>query len=441
MSANRMGKTLIDQVRAGDIPPQVRRVADEEGVSPGELADRVARGEVVIPQNVNHTHIKPCGIGKGLRTKVNANIGTSPDFPGLEGELKKLKAAISAGADTVMDLSTGGDLDRIRRAILKESTVPVGSVPIYQAAVEVTRSGRPLRRMTPDDLFSAIERHCADGMDFITVHCGLTRSALERLIEGGRVMDVVSRGGSFIVGWMLQNDAENPLYEHFDRLIEIARRYDVTLSLGDGMRPGCLADATDRPQVEELIVLGELQRRALEAGVQVMIEGPGHLPLNEVEANVLMEKKLCNNAPFYVLGPIVTDIAPGYDHLVSAIGGAMAAAAGADFLCYVTPSEHLGLPDVDEVRQGVIAARIAAHIADIAKGIKGAMEWDLEMAKARKRLDWKRQIELAIDPEMADKIRESKPSSESDVCSMCGEFCAVKNLNRFLEFIGRKRSE
>jgi len=434
-------RTLIDQVRAGEIPPRIKMIADEEGVDRYELADRVAGGEVVILRNIRHAHVKPCGIGRGLRTKVNANIGTSPDFPSLESELKKLKVAVDAGADTVMDLSTGGDLDRIRRAILKESRVPVGSVPIYQAAVEVTKSGRPLRDMKVEELFSVIERHCADGMDFITVHCGLTRSALDRLIEGGRVMDVVSRGGSFIVGWMLQNDAENPLYEHFDRLIQIARRYDVTLSLGDGMRPGCLADATDRAQVEELIVLGELQKRALEAGVQVMIEGPGHLPLNEVEANVLMEKKLCNNAPFYVLGPVVTDVAPGYDHLVSAIGGALAAAAGADFLCYVTPSEHLGLPDADDVRQGVIAARIAAHAADIAKGIKGALDWDLEMARARKRLDWRRQIELAIDSEMARKIRADKPSSESDVCSMCGEFCAVKNLNKFLESIGRKRSE
>jgi len=434
-------KTQLERARAGEITPEMVEIAREEGISPEELCERVAKGEVVIPRNVNHKHARPCGIGKGLRTKVNANIGTSPDMASLENELKKLKAAIEAGADTVMDLSTGGDLDAIRRAILRESTVPVGTVPIYQAAVEVVGSGRPLREMTPDDLFSVIEKHCADGVDFITVHCGLTRSALQKLIDQGRVMDVVSRGGSFLVGWMLQNDAENPLYEGFDRLLEIARKYDVTLSLGDGMRPGCLADATDRAQVEELIVLGELQKRAVEAGVQVMIEGPGHLPLNEIAANVLLEKKLCNGAPFYVLGPVVTDIAPGYDHLVSAIGGAIAAAAGADFLCYVTPSEHLGLPDVEEVRQGVIAARIAAHAADIAKGIKGALEWDLEMAKARKALDWERQISLAIDPETARRIRESKPSSGSDVCSMCGEFCAVKNLRKFLKLIGEKRIE
>jgi phosphomethylpyrimidine synthase len=375
-------------------------------------------------------------VGKGLRTKVNANIGTSKERMSVAGEIEKLKAAVAAGADAVMDLSTGGPIIEIRKEILRQSTVSLGTVPIYQAAVETVETGRSIVQMDPEVLFLVIEEQCAEGVDFITVHCGVTRASVERLQRQGRIMDVVSRGGAFHLEWILVNDAENPLYERYDRLVEIAKKYDVTLSLGDGMRPGCLADATDRAQIEELVILGELRDVAVEAGVQVMIEGPGHVPLNQVETNMRIQKELCKGAPFYVLGPLVTDVAPGYDHITSAIGGAIAGAAGADFLCYVTPSEHLRLPDLEDVRQGVIASRIAAHAADIAKGVRGAMDWDMEMARRRKALDWKGQIELSIDPERARRLRESSIPTESDVCTMCGEFCSMKGVSKYMKKTG-----
>ncbi|MDN5345444.1 MAG: phosphomethylpyrimidine synthase, partial [Clostridia bacterium] len=389
-------------------------------------------GRVVIPANKNHTNLEPCGIGRGLRTKVNANLGTSTAYPDLEPELEKLREALDAGADAVMDLSTGGDINECRRQVIAHSPVAVGTVPIYQATVEAQEKYGALVEMTADDLFRVIEMQAADGVDFITVHCGVTLEVVDRLRREGRLADIVSRGGSFLTGWMLHHGEENPLYAQYDRLLAIARRYDVTLSLGDGLRPGCLADATDRAQIQELIILGELVDRAREAGVQAMVEGPGHVPLNQVQANMLLEKRLCHEAPFYVLGPLVTDVAPGYDHITAAIGGALAAAAGADFICYVTPAEHLGLPTLTDVREGVIAARIAGHAADLAKGYPGAMEWDREMARARKALDWERQLELAIDPRKARQYRQDRNEASTVACSMCGDFCAMRLVGEYL---------
>jgi phosphomethylpyrimidine synthase len=369
------------------------------------------------------------GVGQGLRTKVNANLGTSADASSLEEELTKLDAAIAAGTDAVMDLSTGGDLDGIRRAVLERSTVPVGSVPLYQAAVRARVSGIGMVNMTADDMLGAVEDHARDGMDFVTVHCGVTLEVAEHCRRQHRLADVVSRGGSFLMEWMAYNRKENPLYERYDDLLDIAAEYDVTLSLGDGLRPGALADANDAPQIAELTVIAELVRRAREKGVQAMVEGPGHVPLHLVESSVELEKSLCDGAPFYVLGPIVTDVAPGYDHIAGAIGGAVAGAAGADFLCYVTPAEHLRLPDVDDVREGVFALRVASHAADISKGVAGAREWDDELSSARKALDWEQVIELSLDAEKARTFRESSSPSDESLCTMCGEFCALKKMS------------
>lgn len=409
----------------------MQRAAEKEGVPVELLRQGIAEGTIVLPANVNHKGLDPCAIGKGLRTKVNANIGTSSDFSNVETELEKLRIALECRADTVMDLSTGGDLREVRRAITKACPAPLGTVPIYQTAVKAVERYGAIVNMTADDLFDTIEEHARDGVDFITVHCGVTRSAIARLKKQGRATDVVSRGGSFLLGWMLHNQQENPLYEQYDRLLEIARRYDVTLSLGDGMRPGSLADATDRPQIEELLTLGELVEQAWQAGVQAMVEGPGHMPLDQIAANVQLEKRLCKGAPFYVLGPLVTDIAPGYDHITSAIGGTIAAAAGADFLCYVTPSEHLSLPDPEDVKDGVIAARIAAHAADIVKGIKGASLWDKEMSQARKKLDWEKQAQLSIDPTRSRELH-SRHSTAGAACSMCGSYCAMELVEKYL---------
>jgi phosphomethylpyrimidine synthase len=419
------------EAQEGVVTKEMRSVVRQEEVSLEWLQEKISSGRIVIPANRNHKGLHAIGIGEGLRIKVNTNIGTSSDHTDLEEELKKLEVSIRAGTDTVMDLSTGGDIDAIRREILRHSAIPLGTVPIYEAAIEAVRKRKALAKMRAEDLFEVIERQAEEGVDFITVHCGVTRSSVERLRRDHRLMGVVSRGGSFLIEWMIYNSQENPLYEQFDRLLEIAKKYDVTLSLGDGLRPGCLADATDRPQVEELIILGELTERAWAEGVQVMIEGPGHVPLDQIEANVLLEKRLCKGAPFYVLGPLVTDISPGYDHITCAIGGAIAGRAGADFLCYVTPSEHLKLPSVEDVREGVIATRIAGHAADIARGNKKAFQRDLEMSKARKNFDWERQIELAIDPEKARRYHEEGKSGEKDVCTMCGEFCAMKRVKEF----------
>ena len=424
--------TQLSEARAGVITPEMKIVAEKEEVDVFRLRDRIAEGRVVIPANVNHAGLEPCGVGEGLLIKVNANIGTSSDRAVLEEELEKLKVSVEAGADTVMDLSTGGDIDQCRRKILEASPVAIGTVPIYQAVVETVEEHGGLIHLTVDKLFEVIEKQVSDGVDFITVHCGLTRGALEMLKAQGRVTGIVSRGGAFLTTWMLHHDRENPLYEDFDRLLSIAKKYDATLSLGDGLRPGSLADATDRAQIHELMTLGELTRRAWEEEVQVMIEGPGHVPLNQIKANVLLQKQLCHHAPFYVLGPLVTDIAAGYDHVACAIGGAIAGEAGADFLCYVTPAEHLCLPSVEDVREGVIVTKIAAHAADIARGHKGAVERDRKMSEARKNLDWDTQMELVIDPEKAKKKREENPPSESDVCTMCGKYCAIKQVREYL---------
>ena len=423
--------TQLELAKEGIISPQMEQVAQREGIAAEVIRQGVAKGTIVIPANTNHTGLAPCGIGHGLRTKVNANIGTSSDFGDASTELAKLQVATLAGADAVMDLSTGGDLATIRRSIIASSSLPIGTVPIYQAAIEAINKYGTMVEMTVDDLFAVISEHARDGVDFITVHCGVTRQAIARLKQQKRVADIVSRGGAFLMGWILYNERENPLYEQFDRLLEIAGRFDVTLSLGDGMRPGSLADATDRPQIEELLVLGELVQRARQAGVQVMVEGPGHLPLNQIETNVKLEKSICDGAPFYVLGPLVTDVAAGYDHITGAIGGAVAAAAGTDFLCYVTPAEHLSLPDPEDVRRGVIASRIAAHAGDIAKGVKGAGEWDRKMSMARKKLNWEEQARLSLDPERSRRVHD-KHTTVGSACSMCGQFCAMELAEKYL---------
>jgi len=423
--------TQIELARKGNISPQMQAVANVEQLDAGYICENVATGKVVIPSNINHNISNLCGIGKGLRIKVNANIGTSSDFGSMSTEMEKLGIAVKYGADAVMDLSTGGDIKAVRQAVLKSSPVPIGTVPIYQAMIEAAEKYGPIVDATADDFFNVIEAQAIEGVDFVTVHCGVTQAAIKSLKSQKRVTDVVSRGGAFLLGWMIYHQKENPLYENYDRLLEIARKYDVTLSLGDGMRPGSLADATDRAQIQELIVLGELVDRAWEAGVQVMVEGPGHLPLNHIGTNMQLQKSLCKEAPFYVLGPLVTDVAAGYDHITSAIGGAIAGAYGADFLCYVTPSEHLSLPDAEDVKNGVIASRIAAHAADIIRSGGKAADWDRQMSIARKHLDWEKQAELAIDPEKVRNVH-SKYSVKSRACSMCGDFCAMDLVEKYL---------
>ncbi|MGC1403970.1 MAG: phosphomethylpyrimidine synthase ThiC [Thermodesulfobacteriota bacterium] len=425
--------TQIESARKGILTPEMQEVARHEGLEPDEIQKRVAQGTVVIPANLGKKKARPVGVGQGLTIKVNANIGTSSDQVDLDQELRKLKICVEAKADTVMDLSTGGDLKEILRTLIAHSPLPVGTVPIYQAVVETVREKGGIIHLTADKIFEVIEGQAQAGVDFITVHCGVTLNSLERLQKQGRITDIVSRGGAFLATWMVYHEKENPLYTQYDRLIELARKYDLTLSLGDGLRPGCLADATDRAQVQELIHLGELREQALSAGVQVMIEGPGHVPLNQIEANILLQKQLCQGAPFYVLGPLVTDIAAGYDHIACAIGGALAGMAGADFLCYVTPSEHLKLPTPEDVREGIIATRIAAHAADLARGQAKAWEQDRQMALARKALNWERQISLCLDPEKARRMRAESNPSESEVCTMCGTFCAIKMVRDFLK--------
>jgi phosphomethylpyrimidine synthase len=423
--------TRIEQSKKGILTDEIKTVAAAESLSPEKLASDIAEGFSVITRNVLH-EIAPLGIGRGMLTKVNANIGTSKDRIFYDDELQKLEVLISHGADAVMDLSTGGAIRDLRKMLIKRSSVAVGTVPIYEAIVKTAEKRGHIAKMDPEDLFGVIEDHAKDGVDFITVHCGITQKAIQRLREDKRILDVVSRGGAFLLEWMIYNDKENPLFEQYDRLLEMAKKYDLTLSLGDGFRPGCLADATDRSQLEELVTLGELRDRALEAGVQTIIEGPGHVPLNQVELNVKLQKEICKGAPFYVLGPLVTDIAMGYDHIAAAIGGAIAGAAGADFLCYVTPAEHIRLPDIEDVREGVIASKIAAHAADIAKGVPGAIEKDKKMARFRKNLDWEGQISLSLNPEKVRAWRSEAPPAEKEVCSMCGEFCAIKTVERAL---------
>jgi len=423
--------TLMEAARRGIVTDTLQQAAEFEGVDAEWLRDRVAEGTVCVCHNTKRKNGRPLAVGKGLKTKVNANIGTSKDDTSIDNEMEKARVAVAAGADALMDLSTGGPIDEIRAAVIAETEACIGSVPLYQAAVDtVTRKKKAMVHMTVDEIFDGIKKHLEDGVDFITVHCGVTRLTLERMDREGRTMDVVSRGGSFTARWMAYNDAENPLYEYYDRLLELVRPYDAVLSLGDGFRPGCLNDATDRAQIQELLILGELTNRAWDAGIQVMIEGPGHVPLDQVKTNIELQKQVCHGAPFYVLGPLVTDLAAGYDHITCAIGGAIAASAGADFLCYVTPSEHLCLPDVQDVHEGVIASRIAAHAADIVKRVPGAIEKDHAMARARKELDWEKQFELALDPVRARERRESNAAAdEHGACTMCGDLCAVKIMD------------
>jgi len=419
--------TQLKEAKKGNVTAEMEYVASCENISAEILLNDIAKGHTVILKNKKHTSLKPLGIGKGLRTKVNANLGTSKDKCDPSYELAKLDAATKAGADTVMDLSTGGDIDAMLKQIMSQSKIPVGSVPIYQAVVDnVVKNQQAMVYMKGEDIFESIIRHAEAGVDFVTVHCGVTKESIERYSKQGRLLDIVSRGGSFLAEWIRFNEKENPLYEEYDKLLDIAYEYDLVLSLGDGMRPGCLQDASDRGMIQELIILGELAKRAYDRDVQVMIEGPGHVPMDQITANVILQKKICNGAPFYVLGPIVTDIAPGYDHITSAIGGAIAGSAGADYLCYVTPSEHLRLPTCEDVIEGVIASKIAAHAADIAKGIPGAIDKDIAMAKSRKNLDWKKQIELALDPERAKRMRDSSKPGDDEVCTMCADFCAIK---------------
>jgi phosphomethylpyrimidine synthase len=410
----------------------VKAVAESEQV-PIEIVMRgVAEGRIVITKNIMR-EITPVGIGEGLRIKVNANIGTSKEICDAQRELEKSRAAVEAGADTLMDLSTGGDIDEVRRSILREVSVPVGTVPIYQAVIEAQDKHGAIVNMTEDEIFNVIERHAKDGVDFLTVHCGITKESVERVIRQKRLLGIVSRGGTFLTAWIIHNKEENPLYANYDYLLEIAKKYDVTLSLGDGLRPGCISDATDIPQIQELLIIGELVERARKAGVQTMVEGPGHVPLDQIETNMKLEKSICKGAPFYVLGPLVTDVAPGYDHIVGAIGGAVAAMSGADFLCYVTPTEHIALPDIEDVKEGVLTSRIAAHAGDLVHNRRLAAKWDYNISKARSDLDWKEQMRLSLNPDKVKRIREQRPPKKvEEVCTMCGEFCAIKVLKDYI---------
>ena len=421
--------TQMDAARKGILTKELLAVAKKEQMEPEKLVKLVAAGQVVIPANKCHTCLDPNGIGSALRTKINVNLGTSRDLNDLDMELQKVNDAVAMGAESIMDLSSFGDTQKFRRKLTAECPAIIGTVPIYDAVVYYHK---PLREITSEEWLQIAEMHAKDGVDFLTIHVGINKNTAERFKKMKRLTNIVSRGGSIIFAWMEMTGQENPFYEHFDRLLDICQEYDVTLSLGDACRPGCLEDATDVSQLEELLTLGELTRRAWEKNVQVMIEGPGHMPLDQIAANMKIQQSVCKGAPFYVLGPLVTDVAPGYDHITAAIGGAIAASAGASFLCYVTPAEHLRLPNRDDVKEGIIASRIAAHAADIAKGIPGAKEWDRKMAQARARLDWEEQFSLAIDPEKDRRYRAESKLEKEDTCSMCGNFCAVKNMNRIL---------
>ena len=417
--------TQIDAARKGIVTKQMKDVLKEEKhIDENWLLQKVSEGKIAIPANKNHVNIIGKGVGDGLLTKVNVNLGVSEDCNNMEMELDKVKNAIALKADAIMDLSIFGDTRKFRRKLVEQSPVMLGTVPMYDA---VAKYGKDIKSMTVDDLFKVTEEHIIDGIDFLTIHAGLNRTCIDRIANNPRLTHIVSRGGSILYEWMLKNDKENPFYEHYDRLLEMCKKYDVTLSLGDGLRPGSIKDSTDAPQIQELIILGELTKAAWKEGVQVMIEGPGHVPINEVVTNMQIQKKLCHGAPFYILGPVVTDIAPGYDHITSAIGGTLAATAGANFLCYVTPAEHLRLPDVNDVKEGLITARIAAHAADIANGIPGAIDWDHAVSKARRELNWPKMFELAIDPEKAMDYR--KTSHDVEACTMCGDMCPLKRAN------------
>ena len=422
--------TQMDAARKGLFTPEMEAVSVKENIPIDRLMELMAQGRVIIPCNKKHTCISPNALGSMLKTKINVNLGTSRDLTDLDMEYEKVSSAVDIGAEAIMDLSSFGDTQKFRRRLTAECPAMIGTVPIYDAVVYYHK---PLIQITADEWIDIVRMHAEDGVDFMTIHCGINRDTVEKFKRNKRLMNIVSRGGSIIFAWMEMTGNENPFFERFDEILEICREYDVTLSLGDACRPGSIADGTDASQLSELIALGELTKRAWAKDVQVMIEGPGHMPLNQVAANMEIEKTLCYGAPFYVLGPIVTDIAPGYDHITSAIGGAVAAMSGASFLCYVTPAEHLRLPDLDDVKEGIISARIAAHAADIAKGVPGAADWDNDMSQARRQLDWDKMFSLAIDPEKARSYRASSKPEKEDTCSMCGNFCAVKNVNRILE--------
>ena len=422
--------TQMNAARQGIITPEMEAVAKKEQISAEELRELMAQGKAVIPANKLHTCLEPNGIGSMLKTKINVNLGTSRDWKDLDMELEKVNDAVKMGAESIMDLSSFGDTQKFRRKLTSQCPAIIGTVPIYDAVVYYHK---PLKEITSQEWIDIVEMHAKDGVDFMTIHVGINKATTGRFKKNKRLTNIVSRGGSIIFAWMEMTGEENPFYEHFDHILEICQQYDVTLSLGDACRPGCIADAGDISQIEELVTLGELTKQAWEKDVQVIIEGPGHMALNQIEANMKIQQTLCQGAPFYVLGPLVTDIAPGYDHITAAIGGAIAAANGASFLCYVTPAEHLRLPDVDDVKEGIIASKIAAHAADIAKGIKGAADWDRQMSTARKNLDWEEMFRLAIDPEKARRYRAQAKPEKEDTCSMCGNFCAVKNMNRILE--------
>ena len=422
--------TQMDAARKKIITPQMQIVAEKEGIPIERLMQLMAKGQVIIPCNKRHNSISPNGIGSMLRTKINVNLGTSRDLTNLDMEFQKVQSAVDMGAEAIMDLSSYGDTRAFRRKLAAQCPAMIGTVPIYDAVVYYHK---PLIQITADEWLEIVRMHAEDGVDFLTIHCGINKETAHKFKRNKRLTNIVSRGGSIIFAWMEMTGNENPFFERFDEILQICREYDVSLSLGDACRPGSIADGTDSSQIEELITLGELTKRAWEKDVQVMIEGPGHMPMNQIAANMEIEKTLCHGAPFYVLGPIVTDIAPGYDHITSAIGGAIAAANGASFLCYVTPAEHLRLPDLNDVKEGIIAARIAAHAADIAKNIPGAADWDNAMSLARKKLDWEEMFKLAIDPEKARRYRASSKPEKEDTCSMCGNFCAVKNMNRILD--------
>ncbi len=424
-----MYTTQMDAAKRGIITEQMRIVAREENIDLELLRELVASGRVAIPANKNHTSLSPKGVGEKMRTKINVNLGVSKDCCDIQLELEKVKKAIDLKAEAIMDLSCYGKTREFRCKLIEMAPIMIGTVPMYDA---VGMLDKDLKDITVDEFFSVVERHAEDGVDFMTIHCGMNRQTAERVKKNKRLTNIVSRGGSLLFAWMELNNQENPFYEYYDRLLDICEKYDVTISLGDACRPGSIHDSTDAAQIEELITLGELTKRAWARNVQVMIEGPGHMALNEIAANMQLEKRLCHGAPFYVLGPLVTDIAPGYDHITSAIGGAIAAANGADFLCYVTPAEHLRLPNLDDMREGIIAARIAAHAADIAKGIPGARDWDNQMSAARADVDFPRMIELAIDPEKARRYREESMPECEDTCTMCGKMCPMKNMKKVL---------
>lgn len=422
--------TQIDAARAGICTPEMKAVAAKEYKTPEEIRDAVAKGIIAIPANINHTTLDPEGVGEGLRTKVNVNLGISGDLMDEEMELEKARIALELGAEGIMDLSNHGKTREFRRKLLAMSSAMIGTVPMYDA---IGYLEKPLIGITAQDFLDVVRAHAEDGVDFVTVHAGMNRRVIESFKETGRLMNIVSRGGSLIFAWMEATGNENPFYEHYDEVLEMLHEYDVTISIGDAMRPGCTYDASDAGQIAELIEIGKLTKRAWDAGVQVMVEGPGHMALDEIAANMKMEKRLCHNAPFYVLGPLVTDIAPGYDHITAAIGGAVAASSGADFLCYVTPAEHLRLPDANDVREGLVATKIAAHAADIAKGIPHARDIDNRMSDARRRVDWEEMFSLALDPEKPRKYFESAPPSNEGTCTMCGKMCAVRTVNTIMD--------